>query len=63
MTDAYTQSGPWRPEDGATSDSSSCANEPSQVGARFDVRSRPDGGTIVRLTIPTEPAVGGEESI
>ena len=62
MTDAYTQSGPWRPEDGATSDSGSCANEPSQVGARFDVRSRPDGGTIVRLTIPTEPAAGGEES-
>jgi two-component system, NarL family, sensor histidine kinase DegS len=33
------------------------------IGARFDVRSRPDGGTVVRLTIPTEPAVGGEESI
>ena len=32
------------------------------IGARFDVRSRPDGGTVVRLTIPTEPAVGGEES-
>jgi two-component system nitrate/nitrite sensor histidine kinase NarX len=23
------------------------------IGARFDVRSRPDGGTIVRLAIPT----------
>ena len=32
------------------------------IGARFDVRSRPDGGTVVRLAIPTEPAVGGEES-
>ena len=32
------------------------------IGARFDVRSRPDGGTVVRLTIPTEPAAGGEES-
>jgi two-component system sensor histidine kinase DegS len=27
------------------------------VGARFEVRSRPDGGTVVRLAIPT----GGEE--
>ena len=32
------------------------------IGAQFDVRSRPDGGTVVRLAIPTEPAVGGEES-
>ncbi len=32
------------------------------IGARCDVRSRPDGGTVVRLAIPTEPAVGGEES-
>jgi two-component system sensor histidine kinase DegS len=32
------------------------------IGARFDVRSRPDGGTIVRLAIPTGPAAGGEES-
>jgi signal transduction histidine kinase len=32
------------------------------IGARFDVRSRPEGGTIVRLTIPTEDATGGEES-
>jgi signal transduction histidine kinase len=28
------------------------------VGARFDVQSRPDGGTIVRLAIP----MGEEES-
>jgi two-component system sensor histidine kinase DegS len=32
------------------------------IGARFDVRSRQDGGTVVRLAIPTEPAGGGEES-
>jgi two-component system, NarL family, sensor histidine kinase DegS len=32
------------------------------VGARFDVRSRPEGGTVVRLAIPTGPATGGEES-
>ena len=32
------------------------------IGARFDVRSRPDGGTVVRLAIPTEVAGGGEES-
>jgi signal transduction histidine kinase len=32
------------------------------IGSRFDVRSRPDGGTVVRLTIPTEHAGGGEES-
>lgn len=32
------------------------------IGARFDVRSRPDGGTVVRLAIPTGPAPGGEES-
>lgn len=32
------------------------------IGARFDVRSRPDGGTVVRLAIPTGPATGGEES-
>jgi two-component system NarL family sensor kinase len=32
------------------------------VGARIDVRSRPDGGTVVRLAIPTGPATGGEES-
>jgi len=33
------------------------------IGARFDVRSRPDGGTVVRLAIPTGPATGGEENI
>ena len=32
------------------------------IGARLDVRSRPDGGTVVRLAIPTEPRVGVEES-
>ena len=31
------------------------------IGARFDVRSRPDGGTVVRLAIPTGAAMGGEE--
>jgi len=31
------------------------------VGARFDVRSRPEGGTVVRLAIPTGPATGGEK--
>ncbi len=31
------------------------------IGARFDVRSRPDGGTVVRLAIPAG-AVTGEES-
>ena len=32
------------------------------IGARFDVRSRPDGGTVVRLAIPTGPATGEERS-
>ena len=32
------------------------------IGARFDVRSRLEGGTIVRLTIPVGDATGGEES-
>jgi two-component system, NarL family, sensor histidine kinase DegS len=32
------------------------------IGARFDVRSRPDGGTVVRLAIPTGAATGGEET-
>ncbi len=32
------------------------------IGARLDVRSRPDGGTVVRLTIPTDGAMGVEES-
>ena len=32
------------------------------IGARLDLRSRPDGGTVVRLTIPTDGATGVEES-
>jgi two-component system, NarL family, sensor histidine kinase DegS len=32
------------------------------IGARIDIRSRPDGGTVVRLAIPTAPATGGEET-
>ena len=32
------------------------------IGAGFDVRSRPDDGTVVRLAIPTAPATGGKES-
>jgi signal transduction histidine kinase len=32
------------------------------IGARLDVRSRPEGGTVVRLAIPTEPGTGTEES-
>jgi two-component system sensor histidine kinase DegS len=32
------------------------------IGARFDVRSRPDGGTVVRLTVPTGARTGTEES-
>ena len=32
------------------------------IGARLDVRSRPEGGTVVRLTIPAGDAIGGEES-
>jgi signal transduction histidine kinase len=32
------------------------------IGARIDVRSRPNGGTVVRLAIPTGPDTGGEES-
>ena len=32
------------------------------IGAQIDVRSRPDGGTVVRLAIPTGPSTGGEES-
>jgi signal transduction histidine kinase len=32
------------------------------IGAQLDVRSRPDGGTVVRLTIPTGVATGAEES-
>ena len=32
------------------------------IGARLDVRSRPDGGTVVRLVIPTGAPTGAEES-
>ena len=32
------------------------------IGARLDVRSRPEGGTVVRLAIPTKASTGGEES-
>jgi two-component system sensor histidine kinase DegS len=32
------------------------------IGAQLDVRSRPDGGTVVRLAIPTGSGTGAEES-
>lgn len=32
------------------------------IGARFDVRSRPDGGTVVRLAIPTGARQGTKEN-
>ncbi len=32
------------------------------IGARFDVRSRPDGGTVVRLGITTGTRMGAEET-
>ncbi len=32
------------------------------IGARFDVRSRPDGGTVVRLAIPTGALTGAKEN-
>jgi two-component system sensor histidine kinase DegS len=32
------------------------------IGARLDVRSRPDGGTVVRLAVPTGAGMGAEES-
>ena len=32
------------------------------IGARFDVRSRPDGGTVVRLAIPTSALMGAKEN-
>lgn len=32
------------------------------IGARFDVRSRPDGGTVVRLAIPTGALAGAKEN-
>ena len=44
-------------EAGAISVFSSCESEPSSIGAQFEVRSRPGGGTVVRLSIPV-----GEES-
>jgi hypothetical protein len=31
------------------------------IGARIDVRSQPDRGTVVRLAIPTGPATGGRQ--
>jgi two-component system sensor histidine kinase DegS len=33
-----------------------------QIGATFDVRSRPDGGTVVRLAIPTGALMGAKEN-
>jgi two-component system sensor histidine kinase DegS len=33
------------------------------IGARLDVRSRPDGGTVVRLVIPTDAVQGEEEHL
>lgn len=32
------------------------------IGGRFDVRSRPDGGTVVRLAIPTKAPTGAKEN-
>jgi len=32
------------------------------IGSQFDVRSRPDGGTVVRLVIPTGARTGTEET-
>jgi signal transduction histidine kinase len=32
------------------------------IGGRLDVRSRPEGGTVVRLTIPVATSTGAEES-
>ena len=32
------------------------------IGARFDVRSQPDGGTVVRLTIPSGARAGAKEN-
>ena len=32
------------------------------IAAQLDVRSRPDGGTVVRLTIPAGPGTGAKES-
>jgi two-component system sensor histidine kinase DegS len=33
-----------------------------QIGAQFDVRSRPDGGTVVRLAIPSGALTGAKEN-
>lgn len=32
------------------------------IGARFDVRSRPDGGTVVRIAIPRSARAGAKEN-
>ena len=32
------------------------------IGAHFDVRSRPDGGTVVRLAIPSGDRTGAKEN-
>jgi two-component system sensor histidine kinase DegS len=32
------------------------------IGARLDVRSRPDGGTVVRLAVPMAASTGAEDS-
>jgi two-component system, NarL family, sensor histidine kinase DegS len=34
----------------------------ASIGARFDVRSRPDGGTVVRLAIPMGAPAGAKEN-
>jgi nitrate/nitrite-specific signal transduction histidine kinase len=33
-----------------------------QIGDRVDVRSRQDGGTVVRLAIPTGARMGAKEN-
>ena len=52
----------WRREAAATSDLQFMRERAELIGARLDVRSRPDGGTVVRLAIPTRARTGGEES-
>ncbi len=32
------------------------------IGARLDVRSRPEGGTVVRLAVPMAASTGAEDS-
>ena len=32
------------------------------IGADFDVRSRPDGGTVVRLGVPSGDRTGAKEN-